>query len=133
MAEPIDHTTRPEQRPEIPGGIIPPAPKHDPYAAFRSRGFRFQEFMDERGLEEILTEANDGSLSASEIAAAVLWQCCCTNGKFNNFMVGFLSVIQYLNEQEKDIGTQPFHDLASMMKAGTTKDAIEKWMATHFP
>src|SRR5438874_455290 len=99
----------------------------------RSRGFRFQEFMDERGLEEILTEANDGSLSASEIAAAVLWQCCCTNGKFNNFMVGFLSVIQYLNEQEKDIGTQPFHDLASMMKAGTTKDAIEKWMATHFP
>src|SRR5205823_9493127 len=29
------------QRPEILGGIIPPAPKHDPYAAFRSRGFRF--------------------------------------------------------------------------------------------
>src|SRR6266404_6056869 len=29
------------QRPEITGAVIPPPPKHDPYAAFRSRGFRF--------------------------------------------------------------------------------------------
>src|SRR6266576_2634155 len=29
------------QRPEITGAIVPPAPLHDPYAAFRSRGFRF--------------------------------------------------------------------------------------------
>src|SRR3989440_2606580 len=29
------------QRPEISGAVIPPAPRHDPYAAFRSRGFRF--------------------------------------------------------------------------------------------
>src|SRR5439155_493563 len=29
------------QRPEITGVVIPPAPRHDPYAAFRSRGFRF--------------------------------------------------------------------------------------------
>ena len=43
MAEPIDRT--PDQcesplgqRPEI-TGVIPP--RHDPYAAFRSRGFRF--------------------------------------------------------------------------------------------
>jgi MFS family permease len=28
-------------RPEICGAVIPPAPRHDPYAAFRSRGFRF--------------------------------------------------------------------------------------------
>jgi MFS family permease len=41
MPEPIDRTTPLEQRPEIPGAIIPPAAKHDPYAAFRSRGFRF--------------------------------------------------------------------------------------------
>ena len=41
MPEPIDRTTPLEPRPEIPGGIIPPTRKHDPYAAFRSRGFRF--------------------------------------------------------------------------------------------
>jgi MFS family permease len=29
------------QRAEIPGAIIPPPSRHDPYAAFRSRGFRF--------------------------------------------------------------------------------------------
>src|SRR6266446_1752238 len=29
------------QRPEITGVVIPPAPRHDPYAAFRSREFRF--------------------------------------------------------------------------------------------
>src|ERR1700687_6142998 len=28
-------------RPEICGAVVPPAPRHDPYAAFRSRGFRF--------------------------------------------------------------------------------------------
>jgi len=44
MAEPIDRTADQcesplGQRPEITGAIIPP--RHDPYAAFRSRGFRF--------------------------------------------------------------------------------------------
>src|SRR5256885_7230560 len=29
------------QRPQITGAILPPPPRHDPYAAFRSRGFRF--------------------------------------------------------------------------------------------
>src|SRR5438046_6541133 len=29
------------QRPEVTGAIVPPPPRHDPYAAFRSRGFRF--------------------------------------------------------------------------------------------
>lgn len=46
MAEPIDRTANQYQspvgqRPEITGAAIPPAPRHDPYAAFRSRGFRF--------------------------------------------------------------------------------------------
>jgi len=44
MAEPIDRTPNQYespigQRPEITGAAIPP--RHDPYAAFRSRGFRF--------------------------------------------------------------------------------------------
>src|SRR5947209_11894598 len=29
------------QRPEITGVVIPPRLRHDPYAAFRSRGYRF--------------------------------------------------------------------------------------------
>jgi hypothetical protein len=101
--------------------------------ACRQRGIRFSEFMDDWGLEEILTEASEQNHSATQIAAAVLWRCCCTDGKFNNFTVGLLSIMEYLNEQEESIGMQPFHDLATMMKAGTTKEAIDKWMETHFP
>ena len=101
--------------------------------ACRLRKFPLQEFMDDWGLEEILTKANEDNHSATQIAAAVLWRCCCTDGKFNNFHVGLLAVMQYLNEQEERIGTQPFQDLAAMMKAGTTKEAIGKWMETHFP
>jgi MFS family permease len=47
MAEPIDRTPNQHesplgQRPEITGAAIPPpTPRHDPYAAFRSRGFSF--------------------------------------------------------------------------------------------
>jgi hypothetical protein len=99
----------------------------------RLRSFRLPEFMDEWGLEEILNEANEQNHSATKIAAAVLWRTCCTDGKFNNFIVGFLTVVQYLREQKGDPGTQAFQDLASMMKAGTTEPAIDKWMETHFP
>jgi MFS family permease len=38
---PNEHESPIGDRPEIPGAIIPPAPRHDPYAAFRSRGFSF--------------------------------------------------------------------------------------------
>jgi MFS family permease len=46
MAETNDRTSNQYDppigdRPEISGAIIPPPPRHDPYAAFRSRGFRF--------------------------------------------------------------------------------------------
>jgi hypothetical protein len=99
----------------------------------RDRGFRFPEFMDEWGLEEILTEANEQNHSVTQIASLVLWRCCCTDGKFNNFIVGFHSVVQYLNEQREDIGVQAYQDLAAMLKAGTTEEAIAKWMETHFP
>jgi MFS family permease len=38
---PNEFDSRIGQRPEISGVVIPPPPRHDPYAAFRSRGFRF--------------------------------------------------------------------------------------------
>ena len=42
MAEPVEpHDSPIGDRPEITGAVIPPPQKHDPYAAFRSRGFRF--------------------------------------------------------------------------------------------
>jgi hypothetical protein len=101
--------------------------------ACRNRGFPLHEFMDQWGLEEILNEANEKNHSDKQIAAAVLWRCCCTDGKFNNFQVGLLAVLQYLKEQKGDIGIQPFQDLVAIMKAGATKEAIDKWLQTQYP
>src|SRR6266705_3083035 len=51
------------QRPEISGAVIPPAPQHDPYAAFRSRGFSF------------FTAGNLLSLTGRQmLAVAVEWE-----------------------------------------------------------
>jgi hypothetical protein len=41
--------------------------------------------------------------------------------------------VQYLNEEREDIGVQAYQGLAAMLKAGTTEEAIAKWMETHFP
>lgn len=38
---PNEYETPSGQRPAITGAVIPPAPRHDPYAAFRSRGYAF--------------------------------------------------------------------------------------------
>jgi MFS family permease len=67
MAEPIDraanqHESPLGQRPEITGAVIPPR-RHDPYAAFRSRGFRF------------FTSGNLLSLTGRQmLAVAVEWE-----------------------------------------------------------
>src|ERR1700747_2480438 len=50
-------------RPEICGAVVPPAARHDPYAAFRSRGFRF------------FTTGNLLSLTGRQmLAVAVEWE-----------------------------------------------------------
>jgi len=84
--------------------------------ACRSQSFPFSGFMDDRGLQDLLIEANDKNLSATEIAGLVLWECCCTDGKFNNFQAGFLAVLLYLKDQKNAIGTQPFLDLGAMIR-----------------
>src|ERR1051326_7801618 len=38
---PNEHESPIADRPQITGAVIPPAVRHDPYAAFRSRGFSF--------------------------------------------------------------------------------------------
>lgn len=40
---------------------------------------------------------------------------------------------QFLKEQLKDIGSQPFMDLGKLLKGGTTEIAVTKWVETHYP
>jgi hypothetical protein len=98
------------------------------------RSYPFRNFMS-AGLEDILEEADAGGWPAQEIAAQVLARCCIEDGRFNNFVVGFLTVATYLNEQFGNLGhaeRQAFRDLVAILNGGGQIDAIRKWMETHY-
>jgi len=83
-------------------------------------------------VDEVLEEAEKNDLGDMELAAAILWNCCCTEGRFNNSSLVFLAVVKFLMDRQGDVGTQPFLDLGAMLKAGTTAEAVRKWLATHY-
>jgi hypothetical protein len=92
--------------------------------------------MEDHGLEEVLDEAESKSWSAKEIAGQVLFRCCVTGGKFNQFYVGLLAVVTYLHEQLGSLGQgeqQAFQDLANILNNQGTLQAIMGWMNTHYP
>lgn len=96
----------------------------------------FQVLLTDFGLEDVLADAEEGSWSAKEIACQVLARCCITDGKFNNCMVAFLAVIQYLNEQCGPLGQQAhqaFADLAAVLDNPGTEAAIRRWFDSHYP
>jgi hypothetical protein len=100
------------------------------------RGFSFSEFMDDWGLEEILDDADNGDWPAQEIAAQALTRCCLTNGTFNNFQVGLLTVITFLRDQLPPLGQgeqQAFADLVAILKTAGNLQSIRAWMSSHFP
>ncbi|MBI3406758.1 MAG: hypothetical protein HY040_00175 [Planctomycetes bacterium] len=107
--------------------------------ACRLRGFPFSEFMEEwglEGLEDILLDAESNNLTPKDIAVRVLCECCVTEGKFNNFQVGLLSVVSYLTESLGPLGQggqQSFKDLLSILNQGGSAQAVTEWMNTHFP
>jgi hypothetical protein len=71
---------------------------HAAVFACKSQRFPFPRFMGERGLEQILIDAEQGSWSATVLATQVLVGCCVTDGRFNNFQVGLLAVMRFLSE-----------------------------------
>jgi hypothetical protein len=97
------------------------------------RGERFATFLDDFGLEGILEEAIAELWTAQVIAVEVLVRCCVSDGRFNNFHVGLLSVMTYLNEQFGEKGEQAFRDLVSILNGGGEVAAIQGWMDTHYP
>jgi len=102
----------------------------------RNRKFSFRAFMDEHGLEEILDEAEANAWSAQEIAGQVLFRCCVADGQFNNFYVGLLSVMTFLNDCFGSLGQgeqQAFQDLVGILNQQATLPAILGWMNTHYP
>jgi hypothetical protein len=104
--------------------------------ACKLKRFPFPKFMGDWGLEAILLDADANAYTAKQIAAHVLAECCVTDGKFNNFEVGFLAVIKFLSDRFGDphIGQQQaFRDLLSILNGGGSFQAIMGWMDTHYP
>jgi hypothetical protein len=104
--------------------------------ACRLKSFSFTEFMEDWGLEEILTDGEQDYLTATEMAARVLAESCVENGKFNNFQVGFLTVMKFLNDTFGPPGQgqqQSIQDLLSILNGGGSHEAIMGWMNTHYP
>src|SRR5262245_46589380 len=75
----------------------------------------FQEFL-QRGLEDVLQQAESNNWSPQEMAAQFLATCCLTEGRFNNFQAGFLAVMTFLNEQLDPPGDQAYRDLAQILQ-----------------
>jgi hypothetical protein len=104
--------------------------------ACRLKGFPFTEFMEDWGLEDILIDADQNDTPATEIAARVLADCCVSGGRFNNFQVGFLAVLKFLNDTFGPLGQgqqQSIHDLLSILNGGGSHQAVLGWMRTHYP
>jgi hypothetical protein len=92
--------------------------------------------MEDRGLEDILNDAEAGDLPAKDIAGRVLAECCVTGGTFNGFQVGLLAVMAFLNERFGSLGQgeqQAFQDLVTILQTQGTLQAIMWWMNTHYP
>jgi len=104
--------------------------------ACQQRGFPFRRFLGDYVLEDLLIEADAADSSPQEIAIRVLLECCVEGGKFNGFQVGFLAVMTYLNERLGRLGQgeqQAFRDLANILTTSPTRQAVDRWMRTHFP
>lgn len=103
--------------------------------ACQLKSFPFARFMGEFGLEAILLDAEEKAYSPLELAAHVLAECCVEAGRFNNFEVGFLTVVKFLSDQygEPRIGQrQMFRDLLAILNTGGALEAIMGWMTTHY-
>jgi len=93
---------------------------------------KIQSVFDDFHVDDVLDEADRNDLDGKALAALVLWKCCCTQGKFNNASIIFLGVVKLLKDLYGEIGEQPFLDLGAMLKRGTTVEAIQKWIETHY-
>lgn len=99
-----------------------------------SRKYSFR-VLRANGLDEILETAEDGGWAATEIAAQFLARLCVEEGKFNNFQVGLLAVMTYLNGEMGDLGggrQQAWKDLVQVLNTGGSIEAIRRWMETHY-
>jgi len=104
--------------------------------ACQNNGRLYRDFMN-RGLNDILNEAAAGNWTPQQIAVQVLVRCCLNDdGVWNNFGVGVISTLNYLNSQFGNLGQGAqvaFQGLRDILESGEGEPAIRGWVETHYP
>lgn len=102
----------------------------------RARGFPFQRLLTDFHFEDILEEADLQDWPTQELAVQTLLRSCLTNGVWNNFQVGLLTVMTALRDRFGPLGQgeqQAYADLVTILRAQPAEAAVRAWMATHYP
>ena len=96
---------------------------------YRLRSTLFSDFA----LEDLLIRADEESLTPKEIVASFLWEVCCTSeGRFNGCLAAIKTIHQFINESLRKPSDIAYQDLGAILKSGTTKAAIDRWVASTF-
>ena len=80
---------------------------------------------------------HSGNTDVADIAAHALLAFCVEEGRFNGFVVGLKTVLQFLAEQLKPPGPaadmkQSLSDLHQILGSEPTLDSVKQWISTYY-
>lgn len=101
--------------------------------ACRRQGIPFRRFLDDLGLADVLAQADADNATPREIALRVLLGCCIEAGQYNRFVAAIYAIHSYLNDSGYTLGQQGLADLASILNASPTPQALRRWLDAHCP
>ena len=95
-------------------------------------GVRMATFIGERGLNDFLID-HSGNTDVADFAARALLAFCVEDGRFNGFIVGLKTVLQFLGQQPRGalLGAgmkQSLGDLHQIRGSQPTLDSINQWV-----
>jgi len=98
-------------------------------------GFSFGLFLGEHGLRDFLLDEVSANDRPADIAAKALRYFCVEEGRFNGFLVGLETAIQFLNEQmirpaNESQRVIAFQDLKKILDRGGELASILCWIAS---
>jgi hypothetical protein len=100
----------------------------------RSHGVRFQAYLEDWGLEQLLEDACVQGFDFRRLVSEAIFRLCITDGRMNNFTAGLYTIAQFIKEERRPQGVVWLQDLASMLKrGGCTLTSVEQWVFSHFP
>jgi hypothetical protein len=95
-------------------------------------GVTLAQFMEDWGLEEVLTTAEADGWSRSELVAHFLCNCCVYQGKYNNFRVGLKTALKLLNDFGCNVQPHELSDLLAILNSGGSYEVVHRWVSSNY-